>query len=182
MTEFFSIIEKYDSYKMFHFSEWVQQLDFVKAVLSRLSQSMSVDATQVAFSIFGSYLYDSRDFSSDVNASISYLDSHSRRSGGTDLDAGLDEAIRIMEDSTRSRLNVTSVRKFIFFLTDGNGALSTSTVNKLREVSFTFFKIHEWFLFLASSLYSKMYTLGFLSKKKFRKCVAFNTKACYLIP
>ncbi|XP_075248403.1 uncharacterized protein LOC142341360 [Convolutriloba macropyga] len=114
--------------------EWVQQLDFVKAVLSRLSQSMSVDATQVAFSIFGSYLYDSRDFSSDVNASISYLDSHSRRSGGTDLDAGLDEAIRIMEDSTRSRLNVTSVRKFIFFLTDGNGALSTSTVNKLREL------------------------------------------------
>ena len=96
---------------------------------------MSVDATRAAFAIFDSVLEDSRDFSSDLSATIDYLDNHHKTGGGTVLDAGLNEAARHMEESEHSRVNDTSVRKFIFFLTDGNGDLTDSTIERLRDVS-----------------------------------------------
>ena len=96
---------------------------------------MTVGGSQVAFVLFDHRMVNSSDFSSDKQAADRYIDGLGNPDGNTDLDMGLNEGIRIVRESVHSRLNDETVRKFIFFLTDGVGTLTAETVNDLRNVS-----------------------------------------------
>ena len=118
-----------------YFSEYLQQKNFVKAVMNQFEDQMTVGESQVAFVLFNDRMVESSDFSSDKQAADRYIEELGNPNGGTDLDEGLNEGIRIVRESVHSRLNDETVRKFFFFLTDGQGNLTNETVNDLRNVS-----------------------------------------------
>ncbi|XP_063715381.1 uncharacterized protein LOC134842818, partial [Symsagittifera roscoffensis] len=114
--------------------EYLQQKNFVKAVMNQFEDQMTVGESQVAFVLFNDRMVESSDFSSDKQAADRYIEELGNPNGGTDLDEGLNEGIRIVRESVHSRLNDETVRKFFFFLTDGQGNLTNETVNDLRNL------------------------------------------------
>ncbi|XP_063717658.1 uncharacterized protein LOC134844773 [Symsagittifera roscoffensis] len=97
------------------------QVKFIRSVITYLKNSFDSGNTQSAIVVFATNLTSTTPYMQDYSSITAYIDKMSHKSGNTNLVAGLREARRIVLVDPNSRENDRSVRKLVFFLTDGAG-------------------------------------------------------------
>ena len=118
---------------VFLFSGFEIQKKFLKAVVTYLQNSFDSRNTQSAIVVFADSLTSSTPYIQDYTSVIAYIDGMSHKKGLTNLVAGLREARRIIVEDPNSRKHDVSVRKLVFFLTDGKGNREQELYPKVTE-------------------------------------------------